>query len=181
MRHSPIPGARGRVRPLTLHGEPLLHTPCAEVTDFGPELARLVEDLFATMYAAQGVGLAANQIGESLRVFVYDCPDDEEVRHLGHVVNPRLVEADGVVLRGPEGCLSLPGLEAGTERYDHAVVEGFTVTGDPVTVHGTGFFARCLQHECDHLEGRVYADHLSGRRHRKLMRQVARASWRRAE
>jgi peptide deformylase len=179
MRNGSIPGARGRVRPLTLLGDPLLHTPCAEVTDFGPELARLVEDLFATMYAAQGVGLAANQIGVPLRVFVYDCPDDEEVRHLGHVVNPTLVEADGVVLRGPEGCLSLPGLEAGTERYDHAVIEGFTVTGEPITVHGTGFFARCLQHEHDHVEGRVYADHLKGRRHRRLMRQVARASWRR--
>jgi peptide deformylase len=116
-----------------------------------------------------------------LRVFVYDCPDDEDVRHVGHVINPRLTEADGVVIRGPEGCLSLPGLEAGTERYDHAVVEGLTVTGDPVTVHGTGFFARCLQHECDHVEGRVYADHLSGWRHRRLMRQVARSSWRRAE
>jgi peptide deformylase len=91
MRNSSIPGAHGHVRPLTLHGDPLLHTPCAEVTDFGPELARLVEDLFATMYAAQGVGLAANQIGEPLRVFVYDCPDDEDVRHLGHMVNPRLV------------------------------------------------------------------------------------------
>ncbi|MFD5130167.1 peptide deformylase [Streptomyces olindensis] len=179
MRHSSIPGAHGRVRPLTLHGDPLLHTPCAEVTDFGPELARLVDDLFATMYAARGVGLAANQIGEPLRVFVYDCPDDEDVRHVGHLVNPRLVETDGVVIRGPEGCLSLPGLEAGTERYDHAVVEGFTVTGDPVTIHGTGFFARCLQHECDHLEGRIYADHLSGWRRRRLMRQVARSSWRR--
>jgi peptide deformylase len=180
MRHVSIPGARGRVRPLTLLGDPLLHAPCEEVTDFGPELAALVEDLYATMYAARGVGLAANQIGESLRVFVYDCPDDEDVRRMGHLVNPRLVEADGLVLRGPEGCLSLPGLEAGTERYDHAVVEGFTVTGEPVTVHGTGFFARCLQHECDHLEGRLYADHLTGWRHRRLMRQVARASWHRS-
>jgi len=179
MRNGSIPGARGRVRPLTLLGDAPLHAPCAEVTDFGPQLAELVEDLFATMYAAEGVGLAANQIGESLRVFVYDCPDDDDVRHLGHVVNPRLVEADGVVVRGPEGCLSLPGLEAGAERYDHAVVEGRTVTGEPVTVHGTGFFARCLQHECDHVEGRVYADHLTGWRHRRLMRQVTRASWRR--
>ncbi|MFJ4788386.1 peptide deformylase [Streptomyces sp. NPDC088794] len=177
MRNGSIPGTRGRVRPLTLFGDAPLHTPCREVTDFGPELASLVEDLFATMYAAQGVGLAANQVGESLRVFVYDCPDDDEVRHLGHLVNPRLVAADGVSLRGPEGCLSLPGLEAGTERYDHAVVEGFTVTGEPVTVHGTGFFARCLQHECDHLEGRVYVDHLTGRRRRKVLRQEAKASW----
>ncbi|MEU6591684.1 peptide deformylase [Streptomyces sp. NPDC046881] len=180
MRHGSIPGAHGRVRPLTLLGDAVLREPCRDVTDFGPALAALVEDLFATMYAARGVGLAANQIGVGLRVFVYDCPDDEDVRHLGHVVNPRLVEADGVVIRGPEGCLSLPGLEAGTERYDHAVVEGFTVTGDPVTVHGTGFFARCLQHECDHLEGRVYADHLTGWRKRRLLRQVSGASWHRA-
>ncbi|MET9086374.1 peptide deformylase [Streptomyces sp. NPDC004237] len=179
MRQGSIPGAHGRVRPLTLLGDPVLHTRCAEVTEFGPELSRLVEDLFATMYAAEGVGLAANQVGESLRVFVYDCPDDEEVRHLGHVVNPRLVAADGVTLRGPEGCLSLPGLEAGTERYDRAVVEGFTAQGDPVTIHGTGFFARCLQHETDHLEGRVYADHVTGLRRRRLMRQVAKSPWHR--
>ncbi|MFC4505067.1 MULTISPECIES: peptide deformylase [Streptomyces] len=179
MRQGSIPGAHGRVRPLTLLGDPVLGAPCREVTDFGPELARLVEDMFATMYAAQGVGLAANQVGEPLRVFVYDCPDDEEVRHVGHLVNPRLVEADGIVLRGPEGCLSLPGLEAGTERYDHAVVEGFTATGDRVRVHGTGFFARCLQHETDHLEGMVYADRVRGWRKRRLTHQVRRASWHR--
>ncbi|MDQ0963534.1 MULTISPECIES: peptide deformylase [unclassified Streptomyces] len=178
MRHGSIPGARGRVRPLTLLGDPALHTRCEDVTDFGPQLARLVEDMFATMYAAQGVGLAANQVGEALRVFVYDCPDDEDVRHVGHVVNPRLVEADGLVLRGPEGCLSLPGLEAGTERHDHAVVEGRTMTGERVRVHGTGFFARCLQHECDHLEGLVYADRVSGWRGRRLSRQVRKAAWR---
>ncbi|MFJ5533314.1 peptide deformylase [Streptomyces sp. NPDC093261] len=174
MRHRSIPGARGRVRPLTLLGDPVLRTPGAEVTDFGPELARLVEDMFATMYAAGGVGLAAHQVGEPLRVFVYDCPDDEEVRHLGHVVNPRLVEADGVVLRGPEGCLSLPGLEAGTERYDRAVVEGRTLDGEPVRVEGTGWFARCLQHECDHLGGGLYVDRLDGWRRRRAMWQ-----WRR--
>jgi peptide deformylase len=179
MRNGSIQGARGRVRPLTLHGDAALHTPCAEVTDFGAGLAELVEDLFATMYAAQGVGLTANQVGVPLRVFVYDCPDDDEVRHLGHVVNPRLVGADGVVVRGPEGCLSLPGLEAATERYDHAVVEGFSLAGEPVTVHGTGFFARCLQHEWDHVEGRVYADRVSGWRRKRLLRQMGRAAWQR--
>lgn len=177
MRHGSIPGARGRVRSISLLGDRVLRTPGAQVTDFGPELAGLVEDMFATMYAAQGVGLAANQIGESLRVFVYDCPDDDDVRHMGHMVNPRLVETDGPVLRGPEGCLSLPGLEAGTERYDHAVVEGFTMDGEPVTVHGTGWFARCLQHECDHLDGGLYVDRLSGMRHRRVMRQASRAPW----
>ncbi|MEV0112996.1 peptide deformylase [Streptomyces sp. NPDC050844] len=177
MRHGSIPGASGRVRPLTLLGDPVLHNRCAEVTDFGPELARLIEDMYATMYAAQGVGLAANQIGVNQRVFVYDCPDDEDVRHLGYVVNPRLVEADGVTVRGPEGCLSLPGLEAGTPRFDHAVVEGVDRLGEPVRVHGTGWFARCLQHECDHLEGGVYTDHVTGWRRRRVLRAAAKASW----
>ncbi|WP_330177046.1 peptide deformylase [Streptomyces sp. NBC_01498] len=177
MRDRRIPGSSGRVRPLRLLGDPDLHAPCAPVTDFGPPLARLVEDLFATMYRANGVGLAANQIGVPLRVFVFDCPDDEEVRHLGHVVNPRLVAADGIVLRGAEGCLSLPGLEAGTERFDHAVVEGVTADGAPVRIHGTGFFGRCLQHECDHLEGLVYPDRLTGMRKARVLRAARRASW----
>ncbi|MFJ7044229.1 peptide deformylase [Streptomyces sp. NPDC101112] len=177
MRSGSIPGARGRVLPMTLLGDPVLHAPGEDVTEFGPELERLVEDMFATMYAARGVGLAANQVGRALRVFVYDCPDDEDERHRGHVVNPRLVSADGILLRGPEGCLSLPGLEAGVERYDEAVVEGYTVDGDRVRVPGTGFFARCLQHECDHLDGRVYVDHLSGWRRSRVRRKIAKAPW----
>ncbi|MBT2528174.1 MULTISPECIES: peptide deformylase [Streptomyces] len=177
MRHRPIPGSSGLVRPMTLLGDPALHAPCETVTDFGPSLVRLVEDMFATMYAAEGVGLAANQVGVPLRVFVYDCPDDEDVRHIGHIVNPRLVEADGITVRGPEGCLSLPGIEAGTERFDRAVVEGVSVTGDPVRVEGTGFFARCLQHECDHLSGLVYTDRLTGRRRAKALRAARRAPW----
>ncbi|MBT2400445.1 peptide deformylase [Streptomyces sp. ISL-100] len=177
MRHRPIPGSSGLVRPMTLLGDPALHAPCETVTDFGPSLVRLVEDMFATMYAAEGVGLAANQVGVSLRVFVYDCPDDEDVRHVGHIVNPRLVEADGITVRGPEGCLSLPGIEAGTERFDRAVVEGVSVSGDPVRVEGAGFFARCLQHECDHLAGLVYTDRLTGWRRAKALRAARRASW----
>ncbi|MFD9221774.1 peptide deformylase [Streptomyces sp. NPDC060064] len=177
MRNRPIPGSSGLVKAMSLLGDPLLHAPCESVTDFSPALSRLIEDMFATMYAAQGVGLAANQVGIPLRVFVYDCPDDEDVRHLGHIVNPRLVEADGVTVRGAEGCLSLPGLEAGTERFDRAVVEGVTADGKPVRVEGTGFFARCLQHECDHLEGMVYTDRLKGRRRAKALRAARRASW----
>ncbi|MER5769595.1 peptide deformylase [Streptomyces sp. NPDC001985] len=177
MRNRPIPGSSGLVRPMSLLGDAVLHSPCESVTDFGPALGRLIEDLYATMYAAQGVGLAANQVGVGLRVFVYDCPDDDDVRHLGHVVNPRLTEADGVVVRGPEGCLSLPGLEAGTERFDHAVVEGVRMDGTPVRVAGTGFFARCLQHEYDHLEGLVYPDRLTGLRRSRLLRSARRAPW----
>lgn len=172
-----IPGSSGRVRPLRLLGDPALTEPCREVTAFDGELARLVDDMYATMYAANGVGLAANQIGVPLRVFVYDCPDDEDRRHLGHLVNARLVETDGPVVRGPEGCLSLPGIEAGTPRHDHTVVTGFSVTGEPRTVTGTGFFARCLQHECDHLDGGLYVDHLTGLRRHRALRAAARAPW----
>ncbi|MCP9207709.1 peptide deformylase [Streptomyces cucumeris] len=181
MRNGVIPGSSGAVRPMRLLGDPVLGAPCAEVTEFGVELIRLVEDMYATMYAAHGVGLAANQIGVARRVFVYDCPDDEDRRHLGHVVNPRLVEADGVLVRGPEGCLSLPGIEAGTPRHDRAVVEGVTATGEPVRVEGTGFFARCLQHECDHLDGALFTDRLTGLRRRRALRAARRAPWARDE
>lgn len=172
MRHRSIPGAHGRVRPITPYGAEILHTPCEEVTAFTPALATLIEDMFATMYAAQGVGLAANQVGESLRVFVYDCPDDDDIQHRGHLVNPVLVSTGGLTLRGPEGCLSLPGLEAGTERYDETVIEGMTATGERVRVEGTGFFARCLQHEMDHLEGMTYAERVEGWRGRRLMKKL---------
>ncbi|QKW53867.1 peptide deformylase [Streptomyces buecherae] len=177
MRTGAIPGSSGRVRPLRLLGDPHLAAPCAEVTEFGFELARLVEDMYATMYASGGVGLAANQIGVPLRVFVYDCPDDEDRRHLGHLVNPRLVHADGLIFRGPEGCLSLPGIEAGTPRFDRAVVEGVSVDGSPLRVEGSGFFARCLLHECDHLDGKLFTDRLEGRRQRRALRAAARAPW----
>ncbi|MFD1831027.1 MULTISPECIES: peptide deformylase [Streptomyces] len=174
MHRGSIPGSSGSVRPLRTLGEQVLHAACAEVTEFGAETARLVEDLFASMYAAHGVGLAANQVGVPLRIFVYDCPDDEDRRHLGHVVNPRLVEAGGAIVRGPESCLSLPGAEAPVPRHDLAVVEGVDAAGAPVRIEGSGFFARCLQHECDHLEGTVYPDRLAGPRRRRVLRAVRR-------
>ncbi|MET9293172.1 peptide deformylase [Streptomyces sp. NPDC003077] len=177
MRHRSIPGSSGRPRPMRLLGDPVLREPCRDVTAFDAGLRELIEDMFATMYAANGVGLAANQIGVPLRVFVYDCPDDEDRRHLGHIVNPRLVTADGELVRGPEGCLSLPGIEAGTPRHDRAVVTGVTYDGAPVEVTGTGFFARCLQHECDHLDGGLYTDHLAGLRRRRALRAARRAPW----
>jgi peptide deformylase len=177
MRRGTIPGSSGRTRPMRLFGDPVLHAACEKVTDFGAPLTRLIEDMFATMYAARGVGLAANQIGVPLRVFVYDCPDDDDRRYIGHLVNPHLAEAGGPAVRGPEGCLSLPGLEAGTVRSDYALVEGFRSDGSRGMAEGTGFFARCLQHECDHLDGTVYSDRLGALRRRALLRAVRRTSW----
>ncbi|WP_055591049.1 peptide deformylase [Peterkaempfera griseoplana] len=169
-----IPGSSGGVRPLRLLGDPGLRAACAPVTAFDAELLRLVEDMFATMYAQEGVGLAANQIGVPLRVFVYDCPDDEDVRHLGSIVNPVLTEADGVVVTGEEGCLSVPGVRSGTPRFDRAVVEGLDLAGRPLRIEGTGFFARCLQHEAGHLDGGLFLDHLTGLRRRRALRTTRR-------
>jgi peptide deformylase len=174
---SRIPGSAGTVHRVVPWASEVLRTPCAPVTAFGAELDALVEDLFATMYAQDGVGLAANQIGVATRVFVYDCPDDEDVRHLGCVVNPELAFADGVVVAGEEGCLSLPGLRAQTPRFDRAVVRGQDLTGAPIEVEGTGFFARCLQHEVDHVDGSAFVQRLSGPRAWRAQRALRRAPW----
>ncbi|WP_197946038.1 peptide deformylase [Phytohabitans suffuscus] len=101
----------GVARPITLHGTPVLHTHCQPVTDFDNDLAKLVDDMFTSMYAAHGVGLAANQIGVGLRVFVYDCPDASGDHQVGHVVNPVLkpVSALAGTTTDTEGCLSVPG------------------------------------------------------------------------
>lgn len=177
MRRGTIPGGNGSPRPLRLYGDPVLHTASREVAASDGSLAQLLEDMYATMYAHRGVGLAAPQVGVPLRLFVYDCPDDEDRRHRGHVLNPRLVEAGGVSVRGPEGCLSLPGLESATPRHDHAVIEGYGLDGAAVRISGTGFFARCLQHEYDHLDGVLYTKRLAGLRRRLALRAVRRAPW----
>ncbi|XRQ06707.1 peptide deformylase [Actinomadura welshii] len=164
----------GRVRPITLVGTPVLHRPCRRVEDFDAALKELADDMFVSMYEAEGVGLAANQIGVDLRVFVYDCPDEDGERHKGVVVNP-VLELPSLEDRrlddGEEGCLSVPGPHARLARPDRATVHGFDVTGEPVTVEGTGVLARCLQHETDHLEGRLYIDRLSARARKKVLKE----------
>ncbi|WUH99754.1 peptide deformylase [Spirillospora sp. NBC_00431] len=164
----------GQARPITLVGTPVLHQPCRPVEGFDTALKELVDDMFASMYEAEGVGLAANQLGVDLRVFVYDCPDEDGERHKGVVVNP-VLELPSLEDRrlddGDEGCLSVPGPHARVARPDHAVVRGFDPTGKAVTVEGTGLLARCLQHETDHLEGRLYIDRLSARARKKVLKE----------
>ncbi|TNY36632.1 peptide deformylase [Thermomonospora catenispora] len=163
---------RGAVRPIRTLGDPVLRTSCDPVREFDAALKRLIDDMFASMYAAEGVGLAANQIGVSRQVFVYDCEDDDGRRHVGHVVNPVLVVEDGEIITDNEGCLSVPGLHFPTPRYAHAVVEGVDYKGSPVRVEGTGYFARCLQHESYHLRGGLYIDVLKGETRREAMRAI---------
>ncbi|MFC4943763.1 peptide deformylase [Pseudonocardia sp. GCM10023141] len=153
----------GTARPITMHGDPVLHRPCRPVTVFDDALAALVEDMFASMYAASGVGLAANQIGVDARVFVLDCPDlDTRERTVGHVVNPvlELPPPPRELVERAEGCLSVPGASAELARAVTAVVTGVDVRGEPVTIAGRGLVARCLQHESDHLDGLLYVDRL---------------------
>jgi peptide deformylase len=170
--------ARGTVRRIRYLGDPVLRTATDPVTEFDAALARLVEDLFASMYAAEGAGLAANQIGVSLSVFVYDCADGSEQRHTGHVVNPVLVQTAGSADDGYEGCLSMPELYYPNPRPSFAVVEGVDLTGEPVRIAGQGGqFARCLQHETDHLHGMVFFDRLRGRAKRQAMRDTLAADW----
>ncbi|MFG3017980.1 peptide deformylase [Streptomyces sp. NPDC048254] len=174
-RHAPE-ARRGSVRRITETGEEVLHKPCRDVTEFGPDLAALIDDMFLTMYIADGAGLAANQVGVDLRLFVYDCPDDDGVRHVGHIVNPVLETPDPAgrrLLDDSEGCLSVPGAVMDVPRPDRAVVHGQDKDGNPLTLEGTGYFARCLAHETDHVNGRVFLDRLSGRDRKEALRQVA--------
>lgn len=170
------------VHAIRIAGDPALRTPARPVERFDDDLALLVRDLFETMYAADGVGLAANQIGVGLRVFVYDCPDDEDNCYRGAVVNPILVTS-GVPETMPdphadwEGCLSAPGESFPTGRASWAKVTGQEPSGEPVEVHGTGYFARCLQHETDHLDGYIYLDRLVGRHARAAKRMLKRNRW----
>lgn len=172
--------ASGRVRPIRYLGDPVLRTECDPVREFDGRLAQLIDDMFASMYAAEGVGLAANQIGVAQQVFVYDCKDDEGTRFVGHVVNPVLVAEDGGTVTADEGCLSLPGLYFPTPRHAHAVVEGVDRDGKPVRIEGTGNFARCLQHECYHLRGNVYIDVLQGDTRKEALRAIRTNTWARA-
>ncbi|GAA1019186.1 MULTISPECIES: peptide deformylase [Amycolatopsis] len=170
------------VHPICIAGEPVLHQPTREITEFDDKLATLVEDMFETMYAAEGVGLAANQIGLDLRVFVYDCPDDEGVEHKGVVVNPKLETSEiPETMPDPdddwEGCLSAPGESYPTGRATWAKVTGFDVEGNPIEVEGTGYFARCLQHETDHLDGFIYLDRLVGRHARAAKKMLKKNKW----
>jgi peptide deformylase len=172
---SELPGG-GKIRVMTRWGDPVMHAPCKTVTEFDADLAALVADLVATMHAADGVGLAANQVGVPLKVFVFDCPDDDGARHAGVVCNPRLTLPEGrdrQLEDAEEGCLSLPGAFSWCPRPDRARVDGADHRGGPVSYEGNGLFARCLQHESDHLEGTVFGDRLPTRARKKLLKDAA--------
>ena len=174
MAASPDLPANGTVRPVTRWGTDVMHRPQQPVTEFDDGLRTLVADMVATMYAAEGVGLAACQIGVDRSVFVFDCPDDTGTHHQGVVCNPRLQLPEGRDRKlddGDEGCLSFPGAFVPLARPDYAVVEGEDLEGNPVRYEGRGLLARCLQHETDHCNGTVFGDRLNRRSRKKLEKQ----------
>lgn len=184
--------------PICIAGEPVLHQPSTPVDlshGISPEVSELITTMYDTMDAAHGVGLAANQIGSPLRIFVYDCPDveDEDGNEIssaliaerggenrrGCVINPTLTTSTIPVTMPDteddlEGCLSVPGEVFPTGRAHWAQVTGWDEHGDAVTVEGYGFFARCLQHEVGHLDGFLYTDTLIGR-YKKLAKKALKA------
>ena len=169
----PLPTG-GTIRPITRWGTDVMHRELADVTTFDEDLATLVRDMVATMRAASGVGLAANQVGVDLKVFVFDCPDADDVRVTGVVCNPVLTLPEGKdrqLEAADEGCLSLPGAYTECPRPDQALVRGVDEHGEPVEFTGTGLLARCLQHETDHLFGTVFGDRLPARARKQLKHQ----------
>jgi peptide deformylase len=156
-----------------------MHRPARPVTSYDEELRVLVADMVATMYAANGVGLAACQVGVDLSVFVFECPDESGTVHRGVVCNPVLDVAEGRERRldeSEEGCLSYPGAFIDCARPDWARVTGQGQEGEDVAYEGDGLLARCLQHETDHTHGTVFGDRLSDRARKKLRRQMEAAS-----
>ena len=177
------------VRPIVIVGDPVLHTPTRPVPvgedgSLPADLADLIADMYETMDAAYGVGLAANQIGVPLRVFVYDCADvrGRTPRRRGVVVNP-VLETSEVPETMPdpdnddEGCLSVPGESFPTGRADWARVTGLDADGNAITIEGDDLFARMLQHETGHLDGFLYLDRLVGRNARSAKRAVKSHGW----
>lgn len=163
------------VRPIRLFGDPVLRSGSDPVTVGDPRLASLVEDLLDTVREPGRAGVAAAQIGVSLRAFSYNV--DGEV---GYVLNPVVVEVSGEKTLVDEGCLSVPGFWFPTPRYEYARVEGVDLDGQEVVLEGTGLMAQALQHETDHLDGTLYVLTLEPETKREAMREIRAADWWRA-
>lgn len=159
------------IQPIRLFGDPVLRTKAEPVVTFDKELRGLVRDLTQTMLEAEGAGLAAPQLGVSLRVFTYNVDDV-----VGHLINPDLELSEDEQF-GPEGCLSIPGLEFDCLRAYGVVAKGFNEFGDPVTIEGTDLLARAIQHETDHLDGVLFVDRLDRETRKAAMKAIREADW----
>jgi len=160
------------MREIRVIPDPVLRTPCDEITTVDDRVRSLVADLVETVDYEGRAGLAANQIGVNLRAFSWNIEDE-----IGYVLNPKIVELSDEIQDGDEGCLSVPGLWYPTRRAWYARVVGMDVDGNEITVEGTGLMARCLQHETDHLDGMLYIDRLPAASRRVAMREIRESDW----
>ena len=160
------------IRPILAYPDKRLRNPGLEVTEFDEALGELIEDMAETMYAAPGVGLAAPQIGVSKRLFIVDvATQDDEPSDLRVFINPEIVEAEGEVTYS-EGCLSFPGLREDIDRAERVKVRALDREGKPFELEADGLLAIAIQHENDHLEGKLMIDHLSVLRRRLVHRAM---------
>jgi len=155
-------------RDIRIIGDPVLRTPCDEIRKIDTHVETLVRDLVENVDQEGRAGLAANQIGVSLRAFSWNIDDE-----IGYILNPVLVEtSDDEYQDGDEGCLSVPGLWYPTKRAWYARAEGIDLEGNKVVVEGEELMARCIQHEIDHLDGHLYIDRLERTLRKKAMRDI---------
>jgi peptide deformylase len=159
------------IRPILKYGDDTLQQKASDVRAITPEIEHLIDDMIDTMYAAPGVGLAAPQIGVPFRIFVVDVSVGRDPEGLIIMVNPEFVSREGMQLE-EEGCLSVPGFEATVVRPMHAVVKGLDRTGREHQREGTGLLARAFQHEMDHLDGKLFIDHLRGIKRDVIVRRI---------
>ena len=148
------------IRPVRIYGDPVLREKAREVLEFDDSLRQLVADLYDTMAAYQGVGLAANQVGVAQRVFVVDVPNEDGSHERFAAVNPEIDRRAGKE-KGEEGCLSMPGIAADVERATQLRLRAFDEHGQPFERAVEGYLARAVQHEADHLDGVLFTDRLS--------------------
>jgi peptide deformylase len=163
------------IRPILRYGDSVLHELARTIDELTPEVDRLIGDMVETMYAAPGVGLAAPQVGEPLRLFVVDISVGRDPNGLIVMINPEIVERDGMQLE-EEGCLSVPGFNATVVRPARIVVSGLDRHGDVHQREATGLLARAFQHEIDHLDGQLFVEHLRGVKREMIVRKIKRLS-----
>jgi peptide deformylase len=159
------------LRPIVRYGAPGLQAPAAHVDTIDDDVQRLIDDMVQTMYAAPGVGLAAPQVGVGLRVCVIDLSVGKRGGELIALINPEFVERDGMQLED-EGCLSVPGFTATVARPARAVVRALDRHGKTITIEGTALLARALQHEIDHLDGKLFLDRIRGIKRDLIVRKI---------
>ncbi|MEX0911791.1 MAG: peptide deformylase [Gemmatimonadota bacterium] len=159
------------LREIVILGDPVLRREAEEVTVFDAELEALVRDMFETMYHAEGIGLAAPQIGLSKRIIVIDLRREDHPDERVAIVNPRITWSSSATDKEPEGCLSIPGLEEVVERAVSVHVEGATPSGEPLRLEADELFARALQHEIDHVDGVLFLDRVTPLKRRMLLKK----------